>query len=70
MPSEDARLPRETYQYLLAKGGNNHLGLLHGEVALFRRRNMWNLYRDFVFFIFGCGVTFVSAVVLLWLGNR
>ena len=63
MPSEDARLPRETYQYLRTRGGNNHLGLLHGEVAVFRRRNMWDLYRDFVFFILGCVITIVALVV-------
>ena len=38
MPSEDPRLPRETYRTLLAQGGNKHMPLQAGEVGTIPRR--------------------------------
>lgn len=33
MPSEQPRLPKETYAYLLGRGGNTHMPIVGNEVA-------------------------------------
>lgn len=66
MPIEDPRMPSDSYDRMLKRGGNGHLGLVAGEVAEFARPSVSP--RGFIAFFSGVLamlLAIVMAVVVL-----
>lgn len=67
MPTDKPRLPKETYAYLLGRGGNNHMPIVGNEVAEYAKEKMkvGDMIRAVIPSLIGVAFFFLLAGVFL-----